>query len=411
MVHLDARPGCSYDSDPLTRLSSLRSLQEAANDASPVSGYTHDFYKYPARFSPQFVRTAIELFSEPGDLVLDPFVGGGTTLVEAMALGRHGLGADISSLAQFVTDVKTTLYRDDELELIRSWLTDVQRHVHMHRYTVHCESYAEAGYYRNLTLAKTWRLRKATEQALASALRVLDPRLQTFARCVILRTAQWALDGRKRIPTVREFREALLRYGTSMIAGAQSFREAVEQSSNLGVPTAICFNKSASELAEDPLIRCRATPSLVLTSPPYPGIHVLYHRWQVDGRKETPAPFWIANKLDGAGASHYTLGDRHSANLDTYFDLLRGAMLSTAALCDEATTIIQVVAFSEPETQLERYVRANRDAGLLEVPAAFPSDACDGRLWRKVPNRKWHARQQGETSSSREVVLFFRRTN
>ena len=29
---------------------------------------------------------------------------------------------------------------------------------------------------------------------------------------------------------------------------------------------------------------------LVVTSPPYPGIHMLYHRWQVDGRKETDAP-------------------------------------------------------------------------------------------------------------------------
>ena len=42
-------------------------------------------------------------------------------------------------------------------------------------------------------------------------------------------------------------------------------------------------------------------PQLVVTSPPYPGVHVLYHRWQVDGRKEAPLPFMIANKLDGAG--------------------------------------------------------------------------------------------------------------
>jgi len=36
----------------------------------------------------------------------------------------------------------------------------------------------------------------------------------------------------------------------------------------------------------------------------------LYHRWQVDSRKEAPLPFMIANKLDGAFSSFYTMGDR-----------------------------------------------------------------------------------------------------
>ena len=57
-------------------------------------------------------------------------------------------------------------------------------------------------------------------------------------------------------------------------------------------------------------MRGQQAPRLVLTSPPYPGVHVLYHRWQVDGRKEAPLPFMIANKLDGAGLSYYTMGDR-----------------------------------------------------------------------------------------------------
>ena len=73
----------------------LNKLVEAASDATPVAGLTHNFYCYPARFSPQLARAAIEAFTEPGDLVLDPFVGGGTTLVEAMVLGRHAIGAPL----------------------------------------------------------------------------------------------------------------------------------------------------------------------------------------------------------------------------------------------------------------------------------------------------------------------------
>ena len=76
-------------------------IVSAAQDNSTIRGWTHNFYRYPARFSPVFVRSVIEAYSDPGDWVIDPFVGGGTTLVESMALGRHSLGIDISSLAGY----------------------------------------------------------------------------------------------------------------------------------------------------------------------------------------------------------------------------------------------------------------------------------------------------------------------
>ena len=62
-------------------------LIAGARDLEPVRGLTHGFYKYPARFSPAFVRAVINTFTQPGDLVLDNHVGGGTTLVEALAFG------------------------------------------------------------------------------------------------------------------------------------------------------------------------------------------------------------------------------------------------------------------------------------------------------------------------------------
>src|SRR5258707_9832351 len=67
----------------------------------------HSFYKYPARFSPVFAREAIKAFTRKGDTVLDSFCGGGTTLVEAIGLGRKAVGFDISSLAVFLSRTKT----------------------------------------------------------------------------------------------------------------------------------------------------------------------------------------------------------------------------------------------------------------------------------------------------------------
>ncbi len=52
--------------------------------------------KHPALFPQHLVRRLIRLFSNKGDLVLDPFMGSGSTLLEAGNLGRRGLGLDIT---------------------------------------------------------------------------------------------------------------------------------------------------------------------------------------------------------------------------------------------------------------------------------------------------------------------------
>ena len=96
-------------------------LRNAALDLNNVEGLTHQFYRYPARFSPAFAAAAIRCFSEPGQLVLDPYMGGGTTVVEAVAAGRRAVGSDINSLAVFITRVKTTPLSRDDSVAVRAW--------------------------------------------------------------------------------------------------------------------------------------------------------------------------------------------------------------------------------------------------------------------------------------------------
>jgi hypothetical protein len=101
--------------------SAQAALVEGARDVQPVHGLTHNFYCYPARFSPTFARAAIEAFTGPGDYVLDPYFGGGTSLVEAVVLGRNALGVDISELAEFVATVKTTVLSKSDLQCLGQW--------------------------------------------------------------------------------------------------------------------------------------------------------------------------------------------------------------------------------------------------------------------------------------------------
>jgi hypothetical protein len=121
-------PGVPHPTETLTQ-----ALLEAFASQSRVSGYTHQFYRHPARFSPQFAARAIEAFTEPGDYVLDPFMGGGTSVVEALVRGRRVVGCDINRLAGFVTRAKTTpLSKKDRQTLIR-WQAELENSTRLNR--------------------------------------------------------------------------------------------------------------------------------------------------------------------------------------------------------------------------------------------------------------------------------------
>jgi hypothetical protein len=80
---------------------------------------THTFHSYPARFIPQIPNTFIQLFTQEGDTVLDPFMGCGTTLVEAMLLKRKAVGVDMNPLACLISKAKTTAV--SQQDLTRFW--------------------------------------------------------------------------------------------------------------------------------------------------------------------------------------------------------------------------------------------------------------------------------------------------
>ena len=99
------------------------SIVEAAMSTARVAGITHDFYRYPARFSPLLARELIREFSDVGDLVVDPFLGGGTSAVESRILGREFIGSDINSLSTFLAKVKTTPLKSEDTAILMYWIS------------------------------------------------------------------------------------------------------------------------------------------------------------------------------------------------------------------------------------------------------------------------------------------------
>src|SRR3972149_7761334 len=92
-----------------------------------VDGLTHNLYSYPARFSPVLAKEIINRFSSPGDWVFDPFMGGGTCIVQSLAMGRKTLGFDINSLAYFVTQTKTTPVTKRDIFEVRNWINTARK--------------------------------------------------------------------------------------------------------------------------------------------------------------------------------------------------------------------------------------------------------------------------------------------
>lgn len=382
----------------------VSSIVAAALDRSAVSGATHKFYRYPARFSPQFARAVIEAFSEPDDLVLDPFIGGGTTAVEALRAGRRCIGTDINELALFVSKVKTTVLSIEEVAFLRSWFLRFEQSLRVSRTNGKHNKWRDKGYFRHLETQETWRHRNLIQVALEQIDQLQPENLSDFMRCVVLRSMQLSLDGRRNIMTIDEVRSKISSHFQEMIQDMLALREELSSTHIAERPTLEKCNAASLDTNVDVL--AMGTPKLVVTSPPYPGVHVLYHRWQVKGRRETAAPYWIANKLDGDGERYYTLGNRHEKELKTYFENLKGVFTSISKVIGYDTTVVQMVAFSEPDWQLPKYLEVMENSGLTEI---VPVLGDEQRIWRDVPNRKWHAERQTRREGSREVVLFHRR--
>jgi len=81
--------------------------------------HVHGFHSYPARLHPLTARRLVERLSPPGGLVLDPFCGSGTVLVEAAVTGRRAVGIDANPLAVELTRLKTRGATENERAALR----------------------------------------------------------------------------------------------------------------------------------------------------------------------------------------------------------------------------------------------------------------------------------------------------
>jgi hypothetical protein len=86
---------------------------------------THNLHPWPAKFIPQIPAAVIAACSEPGDRVLDPFAGCGTTAVEALRAGRAVVATDINPLAVLITEAKAAPPGASDRGRIEAWADEL----------------------------------------------------------------------------------------------------------------------------------------------------------------------------------------------------------------------------------------------------------------------------------------------
>lgn len=89
------------------RLSDLL-RQDLTFKGEKTSYASHNIHAFAAKFPPQIPRIFINELTKPGEHVLDPMVGSGTVLIEAVFTGRFGVAVDLDPLASLISHVKST---------------------------------------------------------------------------------------------------------------------------------------------------------------------------------------------------------------------------------------------------------------------------------------------------------------
>jgi hypothetical protein len=298
--------------------------------------HVHGLHPYLGKFIPQIVEVFLGRYFKPGDRVYDPFVGSGTTLVEAKAFGARGIGCDISAFNCLLTRVKTASYSLGALEMSLRVAYEESRHL---------QPDVDEGVASDWL--REWYAPTALRELLAyrAAAKQLDDPIRDVAYVVLSRSARSArltkhfdLDfprhpitdpyychkHKRTCAPVEEAGKFLRRYTTDTSQRIRGFR---------GLRT----NAESLVLHEDSrTVRLPIKPSGIITSPPYPGL-IDYHEQH---RYAYELLGLIDRRLDEIGPA--SRGASRSALAD-YQDSMVGVLLNACEQMDSGSPVAIVV--------------------------------------------------------------------
>ena len=101
-------PSCVTPETPLSELN--LNWREQDLPERERTKHVHRLHPYLGKFIPQLVEIFLRKYFSPGQTVFDPFIGSGTTLVQANELGVNAVGHDVSAFNVLLSRAKTNRY-------------------------------------------------------------------------------------------------------------------------------------------------------------------------------------------------------------------------------------------------------------------------------------------------------------
>jgi len=377
----------------------IDSIKKAAKRSTYALEFTHSLYRYPASMSPHIAREIILATTKPGDTVLDPFCGGGTTAIEALAHGRRAICSDINPLACFVTRAKAQPINEKSIKCFENWIFESEK-IFMNWRSIKPIPLITASGKKLFpkSHALMWCL-------MDEAKKLSDTSARRMAMLFVLRVCQLCLDCRKFSPnpwTIQSTFRWLAKRASNRIHlynySCNQWENDIDLYSNLRV-----INSSVSSLYTR-LKNTNPRIKLILTSPPYPGVHILYNKWQIHGRKEVKLPYYLLGLQDGHPESYFTFGSRKESDNNFYFSKVEQAFAILHKIIDRDTIIAQIISFTNPKKQLYRYRKLMKNANFDEIFL----NSSHRLLSRIVPNRRWYNEAIKGDTDAREYLLFHR---
>jgi hypothetical protein len=330
--------------------------------------HVHRLHPYHGKFIPQLVEVLLDRYLAPGDHVLDPFAGSGTTLVQALESGLDATGVDIAAFNCLLMRVKTSPY---DLPELGEELRDIAARV---------DSLPQRGARRKGYL-REWYAPRAAAELLGFRTLIPEYRHGDVLRVILSRAARsarraahfdleapkepqrgeyWCHKHRRECRPVESASGFLARYTLDTLARIEAFariRDAYRDA------TVVHGDARDVELA--------VPFDGILTSPPYPGLidyheqhRYAYELLELDDRREREI---------GAAASGTSL-----ASLEAYRNGIAAVLAKSAVKLRQGAPILVVVndrrdlypeilarAGLELEARLRRHVnrRTGRRAG------------------------------------------------
>jgi hypothetical protein len=236
--------------------------------------HVHRLHPYHGKFIPQLVEALLARYLAPGDHVLDPFAGSGTTLVQALESGLDATGVDIAEFNCLLIRVKTAAY---DLPVLGDELRDAYGRI---------ESLALSRRRPREKYLREWYAPHAAAELLAFRDLIPEYRHEDVLRVILSRAARsarrtahfdleapkapqrgeyWCHKHRRRCRPVESALGFLSRYTLDALARIEEFARVREAECEATV-----LHGDARELALE------GTFDGILTSPPYPGL-IDYH--------------------------------------------------------------------------------------------------------------------------------------